>query len=285
MKNPALLKTLSTYPTHGPFALCAELQELYGELKRTHEWPALTATLPAANLAGSAGGGETQQSGTPNNSRRKNPDGRKCYKCGSDTHLANSELCRHHHNYRGTSNNTPQSSPTSKGGGNEPNSSSGTNNTSTVPPSSAPASVWKYIWPANHDEVIEVNNKKYYFCKFCVCHTSGKVGFYNRSHTSSNHQAGRGIGSRPNNSDSSSSTSSTAASSGTESSDTTNDNAQGNMTPIPESHDDNAETASLAGSQVDPDPNGLEYQGAFLSEDLDYSCHPHIVLTALSTQQ
>jgi hypothetical protein len=90
LKNPALLKTLPDYPTHGPFALCAELQELYGELKRTHEWPALTDKLPAANNAGTAGGGE--------NRRRKNPDGRKCFKCGSETHLANSELCRHHRN-------------------------------------------------------------------------------------------------------------------------------------------------------------------------------------------
>ena len=260
LKNPALLKTLPTYHTHGPFALCAELQELYGELKRTHEWPALTDVLPAANHSSTGGGGDGQSSGNEKKeSGRKNSGGRKCFKCQSEFHLANSPHCPKNGN-SGSGESTSTNDTSTEGG---------SSNNTTKPPSSAPASVWKYIWPANHDEVIEVNNKKYYFCKHCVCHTSGKTGFYNRSHSSSSHQSGRGINSQNSNSDNSSvSTDSTGLSSVTESSTgSSNNNAQGNLTPIPETKAKN-DDVSLSGSQVDPDPNGLEYQGAFLSEDL-----------------
>ena len=62
------------YPTYGPLGLCALIQEEYGELKRSNEWPALTATLPQGNYTGSNG--------------QKNSGGRRCYICDSENHLA-----------------------------------------------------------------------------------------------------------------------------------------------------------------------------------------------------
>jgi hypothetical protein len=43
--------------------------------------------------------------------------------------------------------------------------------------------------------------------------------------------------------------------------------AQGNLSPVEEDNNDVDDVASLTGSQVDPDPDGLEFQGAFLSPD------------------
>ena len=51
IKNPALMKHHGDYAQFGPMALCAKLQELYGELKHTNEWPAIVAVRPEGNNA------------------------------------------------------------------------------------------------------------------------------------------------------------------------------------------------------------------------------------------
>ena len=73
--------------------------------------------------------------------------------------------------------------------------SSDTNNTNDDDPNSdtststnvAPASVWKYIHPSDKDQTIEVNGITFKFCAKCTCRKTGRVGFYNRTHTTSQH--------------------------------------------------------------------------------------------------
>ena len=77
--DPKSIVRHTDYPTYGPLGLCALIQEEYGELKRSNKWPALTSTLPEGNHSGQISG--------------RNTLGRKCYKCGSEFHLANDPVC------------------------------------------------------------------------------------------------------------------------------------------------------------------------------------------------
>lgn len=47
---------------------------------------------------------------------------------------------------------------------------------------------WRYIHLDDPDSEITVNDTKYYFCKHCTCKFTGKQGFYNRTHTTSNNK-------------------------------------------------------------------------------------------------
>lgn len=84
MKNPALLKKDPLYGTYGPIGICDLIQTEYGELFSEKDWPALSSSLPESNLAIDERALEDKQllSG-----------GRKCFKCGSPHHLANSPDC------------------------------------------------------------------------------------------------------------------------------------------------------------------------------------------------
>ena len=240
------------YPTYGPLGLCALIQEEYGELKRSNEWPALTATLPEGNYSGPASG--------------RNSQGRRCYKCNSEFHLANDPIC-------------PENSSTSNGGGNGTNSgtnsgtttessrppatpsssgSGSTNNNSPTPPAvtgsaAAPASIWKYIHPADKNQKLDVNGKTYQFCEKCICHHTGKTGFYNTTHTTSQHTPG--LGRRRNPTDSTSS-------------------AQGNLTPIQVDPPPIKKSVSFQENETevtdpDDDPDALHFEGAFHTDAAD----------------
>jgi hypothetical protein len=78
--DPKLIVCHPDYPTYGPLGLCALIQEEYGKLKCSNEWPALTSTLPEGN----------HSSG---NTSGRNALGRRCYKCSSEYHLANNPEC------------------------------------------------------------------------------------------------------------------------------------------------------------------------------------------------
>ena len=77
-RNPALLKSLKECLAHSPFTLYAELEMLHGELKRSHEWPALTTVQPEDN---------TTSEGSSEHTKLNN--GLKYSKWGLEYHLEN----------------------------------------------------------------------------------------------------------------------------------------------------------------------------------------------------
>jgi len=85
---------------------------------------------------------------------RKNHNGYKCHKCGSEYHL---------------NRDCPQNSG-------DPTAGTGTQTKEQA---------WRYLKPADDNSSIEVNVLTYYYCKHCKCKKTGKQGFYNRTHTSS----------------------------------------------------------------------------------------------------
>lgn len=244
--DPKSIVRHSDYPTYGPLGLCALIQEEYGELKRSNEWPALTATLPQGNYTGSNG--------------QKNSGGRRCYICDSENHLAPD--CTENRSRREGDDNTesdtgksrartpnPVVPPSSSGSSNPNSNGTGTPNTS-LGSAAAPASIWKYIHPSDKNQKLEVNGKTYYFCEKCICHHTSKTGFYNTTHTTSQHAPG--VGRRRNPSDS------TPA-------------AQGNMTPVEDTSSKNSKKPNKAdddtSDDVESDPDSLHFEGAFHTED------------------
>ena len=66
--DPKAMKADPDYKTYGPVALISTLQQAYGRLIASHDWPALALKLPESNNASSTSGG----------------DSRKCFRCQGD---------------------------------------------------------------------------------------------------------------------------------------------------------------------------------------------------------
>ena len=52
------------------------------------------------------------------------------------------------------------------------------------------ASVWTYIHPSNKDQTIKANRLTIKFCAKYACRKTEKLGFYNRTHTTSQNMIG-----------------------------------------------------------------------------------------------
>ena len=50
-----------------------------------------------------------------------------------------------------------------------------------------PKDPWKYVEPKDLTHPVAIDNKKWYFCTKCRCRATGKVGFYQLSHTDATH--------------------------------------------------------------------------------------------------
>ena len=46
---------------------------------------------------------------------------------------------------------------------------------------------WKYVEPKDLTQLVTIDDKKWYFCTKCKCRATGKVGFYQLSHTDATH--------------------------------------------------------------------------------------------------
>ena len=230
--NPKLLMSHKDYPSFGPIGICAFMQNTYGTLVKKGKWPALTTTIPEGNFT-AANDSNTSSSAT--NLRRKNTDGKRCRICGSVFHFA--RVC--------PDADIQQEETSSTNISNQDTTPSGPpDNSSRISDSSS----WRYEAPSDVNATITRNNRTYYYCSKCVCNRSGRRGFYNRTHSTRDHRGGV-----------TSSTSTTPITDNTTSS-TTIDAPAGNHSP----HTSSAELPESA-NHVDSDPNGLQFEGAFVA--------------------
>ena len=144
-----------------------------------------------------------------------------------------------------------------------------------------PPGIWKYIHPKDPDQVIIIRDAKYYFCAKCSCARTGKVGMYNLTHSTSQHQ--RGVGQNGNNrrNQRNTSTASPGSSPPSDSNARDNDNessanlsASVPMTKPPASAEESKKVKFDSDeASLDSDPDGFTFQGAFMHEasphDLD----------------
>ena len=241
-RDPTLLERTSGYTLYGPLGICVSMRESYSDLVSTKQWPALTATIPSSNL-----GYVQDKSGSEG--KHKNPNGMKCHICGSEYHLK--FKC-------------PDKPPTNGDG--EKNDGGQKNDGST-----ARNSDWRYCKPADDNATMTVNDLLYKYCKHCKCKRTGRIGFFNRTHSSSEHKfprvdAASSVSSGATTATEDSTVASSISSLGSTSAAAGNlgavitpaskvVSAPSSMPPVPE-HD-----------HVDPDPDGLEFVGAFIADD------------------
>ena len=149
--NPKLLEKHAKYGTHGPIGLCAQLQGLYSGLLKADSWPALADSIPPES----------------NNATvtARNPN-------------AFSEQSSPHANEPKEFTSIPQD--------NDSHSLSG----DKVSHIALSPKIWKYIAPADPDQIIKVNGKEYFWCVKCYDNYTGKVGIYNLTHKTSQHKRG-----------------------------------------------------------------------------------------------
>ena len=267
-QDPKLLEIHPDYGKYSPLCLCVLLQTEYGLLLESEEWPAATATLPQGNA-----GSDTVS---------LNPNGRHCYKCGSHYHLANDPSCpgagsTSDRNISGGG-STGDNGEVNFGGANAGGGNSGGTGTDTSggssngnPPAtdndtSAPnppgSSAWKYIKPADEDQKIIVNGFEFCFCGKCKYRHTGKVGFCNHTYTTSQHRSGQGNGGR---NASNAGFSGTATDEANLSPVTETDTAKDD-TPDKKSDSTSSSNPDKDSTEVDTDPDGLKFVGAFLSD-------------------
>ena len=156
LKDPALLRQDPLYPKYGPIGICGILQEEYSRLYKAKDWPALSCDQVKEELQSNFTNVTTGKMAAPKREKTK----------------------RHEHGPepdRSTTTSSPTSIPTS--------SKSSTNN-ETSPAERHP---WKYVHPANENQIMDIDGKTWKFCKHCVCRHTKKKGFYNLSHTTSQH--------------------------------------------------------------------------------------------------
>ena len=130
LKDPRLLKEDDEYGEYGPIGICGILQEEYGRLFADKEWPALRPTIPEGNLAPKFQDEEAKV--------KK----RKCFYCGDDDHIK-------------------RDCPKLK-------AKKGTGTSETEIPDHLSRNAWKYIHPANENQILEHYGKTWKFCKKCV---------------------------------------------------------------------------------------------------------------------
>lgn len=148
-KDPRLITSHTLYPKYGPVGICAFLQEEYGDLVKTHQWPALQSR-PQGNLSSMDGSGRV--GGVGNETKTPTPDPKDSAKSG-----------------------TPSGGAGNPGGGDGP-------------PKIRQRDVWRYSHPADENHTFtNAEGKKYFFCAKCVCKRTGLVGFYNSTHLTSEH--------------------------------------------------------------------------------------------------
>ena len=154
--DPLQLTKDPEYVTLGPIALISTLQQAYGRLISTHDWPALATKLPESNYSS-----DSKAAGRPRPSI-------KCFRCQGDHHIRDCPKNKQ----------TKMDKPAA--------STSGDSKKSDAP--SRALAAWKYVEPKLLTvPVVDAEGKEWKFCTKCKCRHTDKVGLYQLSHYDSEH--------------------------------------------------------------------------------------------------
>ena len=236
--NPKELTSHIDYSKLGPIGICNSMQNTYGTLIKKGKWPATSSIRPEGNWS-STDSARTSTKST----KRRNPDGKRCRLCGSVFHFLRD--CPDADNTDNIDDTTTTNDSTSTV---RTSNTSDTTGSTNVHPSAA----WRYEVPSDINATITRNDRTYKFCSKCVCSKTGRRGFFNRTHCTRDHRGGVS-GTSANNSTTPPATTPPATDSTTS---TTTQAPSGNHSPHTHPSDDQL---------VDSDPNGLQFEGAFMA--------------------
>ena len=152
--DPASMGNDPQYTTVGPYAICSTLQEEHGKLISDSDWPALSTKLPESNSATTEM--QTKEPDSPLQNKIQ------CYKCKQWGHKANDPRCplfRKKDDTEGATKSTRFK----------------------------PKEPWKYTEPKDLTKPIVIDDKEWYFCSKCKCRATGRLGYYQLSHTDATH--------------------------------------------------------------------------------------------------
>lgn len=149
-RDPKALEKAASYKEYEPFVNCVKILESYSDLVTTKQWPALVASIPAANF-GSVTGDKTSGA-------RKNPNGMKCHDCGSDYHFKGRDYC-------------PKTTKLP------------VKDNCTVPAEAKGSGDWKFNTHSDENSTVAMNTIEYHYYKYCVCKWTG-VNDYSTTHMS-----------------------------------------------------------------------------------------------------
>ena len=155
-RDPASIATDPLYTTYGPYAICSKLQEEHGKLISDSDWPALATKLPESNTL-------PVESVDDRKAVPPSDPTIQCYKCKQFGHKANNPNCPLYHKSNSRD-------------------SAGSNSARQKP-----KDPWKYVEPKDLSKPIVIDGKEWYFCTKCKCRATGKVGYYQLSHTDETH--------------------------------------------------------------------------------------------------
>jgi hypothetical protein len=158
--DPLQLTKDADYVRFGPIALVSTLQQAYGRLISTHDWPALTTKLPESNNS-SADDINKDSTKTPRAGTIK------CFRCKGDHHIR--DCPKTVKKDKDSSAALPDSNKSKK-------------------PERPPLAAWKYIEPKDLTvPVVDNEGQEWKFCTHCKCRRTDKVGIYQLSHFDADH--------------------------------------------------------------------------------------------------
>ena len=170
LKDPKLLRVDPPYSLYGPIGFCEIFQEEYRKLFSEREWPVLQETIPQGNLA-----------------NVKETVVKKFFEYNSLHHLRS---------------RCPKLGRDKLGGNNDNNNNDNNiNNNNNVNPRGqnnnnvnrfGDTFAWKYVVSSDLDTTKEHQGQTWKFYNVCVCKFTNKKGFYNLSHSTSQHRTGAG---------------------------------------------------------------------------------------------
>jgi hypothetical protein len=159
LSDPKLFVKHKDYVTLGPLGIIATMQATHGMLLSQHRWTALAGTLPQGNNTPVTGGTDTPAR-TPSSAL----NGRRCFRCNGE-HLVR---------------DCPQPAPDAT------NTSGGTSNGNRI---RVPLADWKYQKPTDITVPrVDATGKIWKFCTKCKCRATGKTGYYQLSHYTTEHR-------------------------------------------------------------------------------------------------
>ena len=182
------MEKYNAYSKYGPLGVCGYLKDEYGKFFKNDRLPSLT-NIPVPE------GSTSPAQGKYDNGEPPRGDGRKCYTCGGNNlcpdclqlKQSNSRSHGGRGGYGSGGHGHGRGNGDRGGGRNGAVSNTTTDSRDVI---RKPMAAWKHIHTVDGNIVIdEISDTTWKFYKNGVCSVTVTAGFYNRSHTTSEHSA------------------------------------------------------------------------------------------------
>lgn len=163
--DPKELTKDPAYSTYGPIAILSILQQAYGRLLSTHDWPALATKLPQSNhvSAPPKANIQLQPKASGSSMTTNSSSSIKCFRCQGPHHIRD----------------CPRKAVERS---NKPIDGA------VTPRATHPLAPWKYLEPKDLSQTVtDAQGRIWKFCTKCKCRHTKRAGIFQLSHTDATH--------------------------------------------------------------------------------------------------